>query len=271
MFGPLSRWRQAGAFLLVALLALPLFAAERIRLATTTSTYNSGLLDALLPEFERATGIQVQVLSVGTGQALRLGRDGDVDLVMTHAPAAEEAFVEAGHGIDPRRLMYNDFVLVGPANDPVGLRESEGVVEAFERMARGNTPFISRGDDSGTHKKELEIWALTQYDPSFAHYHAVGQGMGRVLLMASEMQGYTLTDRGTWLAMRQRLDLELLAEGSIDLANPYQVILVNPQRHPHVQLAAATQFRDWLVSAEGQALIGRFTVDGEPLFFPDAD
>lgn len=249
---------------------LPVSAADIIRLATTTSTYNSGLLDHLLPRFEQQQGVKVQVLSVGTGQALKLGQEGDVDLVMTHAPAAEEAFVEAGYGIEPCSLMYNDFVLVGPRNDPLQLAQSEGVLDAMDRIRLGKGTFISRGDDSGTHKKELELWMLSGSMPKFSGYRAVGQGMGKVLLMASEMQGYTLTDRGTWLALRPKLDLQLLVEGSVNLANPYQVILVNPERHPGINQKGARLLRDWLISEEGQALIGSFRIDGEPLFFPDA-
>ncbi|MBE0507216.1 MAG: substrate-binding domain-containing protein [Marinospirillum sp.] len=257
-------------FTLLFSFCLPLSAADIIRLATTTSTYNSGLLDHLLPHFEKKQGVKVQVLSVGTGQALKLGQDGDVDLVMTHAPAAEEAFVEAGYGIEPRSLMYNDFVLVGPKNDPLQLAQSEGVLDAIDRIRLGKGIFISRGDDSGTHKKELELWALSGNMPDFSGYRAVGQGMGKVLLMASEMQGYTLTDRGTWLALRSKLDLQLLVEGSVDLANPYQVILVNPKRHPSINQKGARQLRDWLISKEGQTLIGNFQINGEQLFFPDA-
>lgn len=242
-----------------------------VRLATTTSTYNSGLLGHLLPQFEQQHGIRVQVLSVGTGQALKLGQDGDVDLVMTHAPAAEEAFVEAGHGIEPRSLMYNDYVLVGPKSDPLNLEQAEGILDALEKIHQRNHVFVSRGDDSGTHKKELELWSQAGLQPTFRNYRAVGQGMGRVLTMSSEMQGYTLTDRGTWLAMRARLDLALLYEGGIDLANPYQVILVNPQRHPAINQQGARLLRDWLISEEGQALINSFTVDGDPLFFADAN
>lgn len=256
--------------LLLTLVTTGLQAAEIVRLATTTSTYNSGLLDHLLPEFQRESGIQVQVLSVGTGQALRLGQDGDVDLVMTHAPAAEQAFVDAGYGIEPRSLMYNDFVVLGPKADPVKLREASNVNDAFQRIARANAIFVSRGDDSGTHKKELEIWETSGERPVFRNYRAVGQGMGSVLLMSSELEAYTLTDRSTWLAMRDRLDLELLVEGDRELANPYQVILVNPARHPDANTTGARRFSDWLVSDKGQALINGFKVGGDQLFFGDA-
>lgn len=246
------------------------FADTQLRLATTTSTYNSGLLDFLLPEFEAKTGVQVQVISVGTGAALRLGQDGDVDLVMTHAPEAEAAFVAAGYGIEPKALMYNDFVIVGPVDDPSGLKEARSAVDAFKRMVTSNVLFISRGDESGTHIKETEIWQAADITLPFAGYRAVGQGMGRVLSIADELQAYALTDRGTWLAMKRKLDLALVYEGDERLFNPYQVILVNPDRHPHVKVNVARQLSDWLVSAEGQALINAFEIEGEALFFASA-
>ncbi|KAA0875077.1 substrate-binding domain-containing protein [Nitrincola tapanii] len=260
--------------LLCLLLALcissNLQAQTQLRLATTTSTYNSGLLDYLLPHFEQASGIQVQVISVGTGAALRLGQDGDVDLVMTHAPEAETEFVAAGYGIEPRALMYNDFVIVGPAQDPAGIAQKQTAVDAFARIVLQGAIFVSRGDDSGTHIKELSYWQALEQTLPFPGYRAVGQGMGRVLSIADEMQGYTLTDRGTWLAMRAKLDNQLLLQGDPSLFNSYQVILVNPERHPHVQVDEARRFSDWLVSETGQALINAFQVDGEPLFFASA-
>lgn len=259
-------------FVLFCLLAIsfPLLAQDIVRLATTTSTYSSGLLDYLLPHFEKKHGTQVQVLSVGTGQALRLGQDGDVDLVLTHAPNAESAFVEAGHGIKPKSLMYNDFVLLGPLQDPLNLYEARGVLDAFDQIRASNQAFISRGDDSGTHKKEMELWNRSGGLPEFSRYQAVGQGMGRTLIMTSELQGYTLADRGTWLAMQDKLELEIVYEGGIDLANPYQVILVNPERHPDINHTGAQNLQDWLVSPKAQQLIDSFTVNGEQLFYSDA-
>lgn len=245
-------------------------AEKRLRLATTTSTYNSGLLDYLLPYFEAETAIRIQVISVGTGAALRLGQDGDVDLVMTHAPAAEAAFVAAGHGIDPRSLMYNDFILVGPVTDPADLQSADSVLDAFNRIAESGSVFVSRGDESGTHMKELALWESAGQAPPFDGYRSVGQGMGPVLSLADEMEGYALTDRGTWLAMKNRLDLTLLYEGDESLFNPYQVILVNPERHPHVETELAKLLTEWLVSAEGQRLIDSFQIDGEALFFASA-
>ncbi len=242
-----------------------------LRLATTTSTYNSGLLDYLLPIYQEQTGVRIQVISVGTGAALRLGQDGDVDLVMTHAPEAEAAFVEAGHGVLPRALMYNDFVIVGPGSDPASLGSAQNVLDAFAQIAQSGAIFVSRGDESGTHIKELELWALANQSLPFDGYRSVGQGMGRVLSLADEMEGYTLTDRGTWLAMKSRLDSTLLFEGDEQLFNPYQVILVNPERHPHTLYDAAKAFADWLVSTEGQDLIDSFQVEGEQLFFASAE
>ncbi|WP_404416376.1 substrate-binding domain-containing protein [Marinospirillum sp.] len=259
-------------FILFCLLAIsfPLLAQDVVRLATTTSTYNSGLLDYLLPHFEEQHANEVQVLSVGTGQALRLGQDGDVDLVLTHAPEAEAAFVEAGHGIEPKGLMYNDFILLGPPQDQLNLYEARGVLDAFDQIRASNQTFISRGDDSGTHKKELELWNRSGGLPEFSRYQAVGQGMGRTLIMTSELQGYTLADRGTWLAMQEQLELEVVYEGGIDLANPYQVILVNPERHSGINHSGARKLQDWLVSPEAQKLIDRFSVNGEQLFYSDA-
>ncbi|SFC50941.1 tungstate transport system substrate-binding protein [Marinospirillum celere] len=255
----------------LAFVSNSILAADPVRVATTTSTYNSGLLDYLLPEFEKETGLRVQVLSVGTGQALRLGQDGDVDLVITHAPEAEEAFVELGHGVDPRGLMYNDYILVGPRPDRLNLYEAEGILDALEKIHRRNAPFISRGDDSGTYNKEKELWERSGLKPNFSRYQAVGQGMGRVLIMSNELQAYTLADRGTWLAMQSRLKMQIVYEGGIDLANPYQVILVNPARHTSLNHQEAKKLRDWLVSPRGQSLINNFTIEGEQLFFGDAE
>lgn len=255
----------------VLLMFIPWFAMAAhadttLRLATTTSTYHSGLLDYLLPVYQERTGIQVQVISVGTGAALRLAQDGDVDLVMTHAPDAEAAFVEAGHGVMPRLLMYNDFVIVGPHADPALLQSARSLKDALTNIAQGNVIFVSRGDDSGTYIKELQLWQLADQALPFDGYRSVGQGMGRVLSLADEMEGYALTDRGTWLAMKHQLDLALLFAGDEHLFNPYQVILVNPDRHPHVEYDQAKAFADWLVSDQGQMLIRNFSVDGEALF-----
>ncbi|WP_217516323.1 substrate-binding domain-containing protein [Vibrio metschnikovii] len=243
----------------------------RIRLATTTSTYHSGLLDYLLDEFKKDSGYTVDVLATGTGKALKLGENGDVDLVMTHDPKAEAQFIEKGYGILPRKVMYNDFVLVGPKNDPAKVSEQDNIQQAFSAIAKHNHLFISRGDESGTHKKELAIWQENQITPIFSQYRSVGQGMGPTLTMASEMQAYTLTDRGTWLAYQNKLDLVILYQVDPLLFNPYQVILVNPERYPNTHYQGAKILSDWLVNPKGQQLINQFRVHGQALFVANAN
>ena len=245
-------------------------AADTVRLATTTSTYNSGLLDYLLPKFEADHPYQIQVIPVGTGKALRLGRDGDVDLVLTHAPAAEKAFVDAGYGVEPHGVMYNDFVIVGPPDDPAGIAGGDDATQAFATLAEDEALFVSRGDDSGTDKKEKILWEQAGVTPDFDGFRAAGQGMGEVLKMASELQGYTLTDRGTWLAMQDKLDLEIMVEGDTQLFNPYQVILVNPERYDGLNTQGARVLAEWLVSDEGQSLIDDFRLNGKVLFHASA-
>ncbi|NWO56838.1 substrate-binding domain-containing protein [Chromohalobacter israelensis] len=245
-------------------------AADTVRLATTTSTYNSGLLDYLLPKFEADHPYQIQVIPVGTGKALRLGRDGDVDLVLTHAPAAEKAFVDAGYGVEPHGVMYNDFVIVGPSDDPAGIAGGDDATQAFATLAEDEALFVSRGDDSGTDKKEKILWEQAGVTPDFDGFRAAGQGMGEVLKMASELQGYTLTDRGTWLAMQDKLDLEIMVEGDTQLFNPYQVILVNPERYDGLNTEGARALAEWLVSDEGQSLIDDFRLNGKVLFHASA-
>jgi len=242
----------------------------KIRLATTTSTYHSGLLDFLLPEFKKDTGYAVDVLAAGTGKSLRMGQNGDVDLVMTHAPKSEAKFVDAGYGVLPRQLMYNDFVLVGPKADPAQINADKDVVKALAGIASYNATFISRGDDSGTNKKELGLWAQAKMQPNFAGYKAVGQGMGPTLNMASELQAYTLTDRGTWLAYQNKLDLKVVVQGDKRLFNPYQVILVNPSRYPEINYQGAKVFSDWLVNPKAQAMINSYKRNGEQLFVANA-
>ena len=245
-------------------------AADTVRLATTTSTYNSGLLDYLLPKFEADHPYQIQVIPVGTGKALRLGRDGDVDLVLTHAPAAEKAFVDAGYGVEPHGVMYNDFVIVGPSDDPAGIAGGDDATQAFATLAEDEALFVSRGDDSGTDKKEKILWEQAGVTPDFDGFRAAGQGMGEVLKMASELQGYTLTDRGTWLAMQDKLDLEIMVEGDTQLFNPYQVILVNPERYDGLNTQGARALAEWLISDEGQSLIDGFRLNGKVLFHASA-
>jgi tungstate transport system substrate-binding protein len=255
---------------LIILIAAPLSAEEYLRLATTTSTENSGLLAELNPVFEKKTGIKVHVIAVGTGKALRLGRDGDVDLVMVHAPAAEMAFVEQGSGIERQPLMHNDFVILGSPDDPAGISEASTVAEAFRRIQKTGSTFVSRGDDSGTHKKEKQLWALVgSEDPSGEWYLAVGQGMGQVLRIADEKLAYTLSDRGTYLAFSDKLLLQVLFENADELINPYHVILVNPEKHPHTKTNLARKYVAFITGPEGQALIRDFKVNGKQLFHPD--
>ncbi len=243
---------------------------NHIRLATTTSTYHSGLLDYLLPEFKKQTGYQVDVIAAGTGRALRMAQNGDVDLVITHAPQAEAQFVSKGYGIQPRKLMYNDFIIVGPESDPAKVRTSKSAIAVFKAIADKNARFVSRGDESGTHKKEQQIWQQLRAEPDFKAYRSVGQGMGPTLNMASEMQGYTITDRGTWLAYQSQVDLVVLFQGDEILFNPYQVIMVNPKRYPAINYQGAQALSDWLVDTHGQALINRFRLNDKALFVADA-
>lgn len=255
--------------LAVVLAAPPVQSDQRtVRLATTTSTENSGLLSVLLPPFEQRSGYKVHVIAVGTGKALRIARNGDVDVVMVHAPVAERKFVAAGHGVNRRDLMYNDFVIVGPKADPAGIRGTSDPGVALARVATQGTPFLSRGDDSGTHKKEQQLWAAAGVKPAGSWYREVGQGMGRVLQMAAELDAYTLTDRGTWLAMRAKLPLEILVRGNTRLFNPYSIIAVSPARYAGVNYAGAMALIAWVTSVSGQAIVRDFTIDGEPLFRP---
>ncbi len=242
--------------------------AQPLRLATTTSTENSGLLSYLLPAFEKRSGVSVHVIAVGTGKALRIARAGDVDVVMVHARPAERRFVADGHGVGRREFMYNDFVVVGPGNDPAKIADTDSVAEALQRIAASGSRFVSRGDDSGTHKKELALWQMAGVKPDRDWYVESGLGMGKVLQMASELDAYTLTDRGTWIAYRGHLELALLLQGDPPLFNPYGVIAVNPARHPHVNYAGATALIEWLASTQGQKMIARYTVDGQALFHP---
>ena len=255
--------------LLVALCGISAH-ADTLRLATTTSTENSGLLAAILPDFEQKTGIGVHVIAVGTGKALRMGRDGDVDVVLVHARPAEETFVAEGYGVERHPVMHNDFVIVGPADDPAGIAGSGDAASALKRIAASQARFVSRGDDSGTHKKELSLWRAAGIAPQGRWYLQAGQGMGKVLQMASEMQAYTMTDRGTWLAMRDKLDLKLLVEGDERLFNPYGIIAVNPARHPGVKYREANELIKWFTSEETKRKIAAFRIGGEQLFVPDS-
>jgi tungstate transport system substrate-binding protein len=241
---------------------------KELRLATTTSTENSGLLGVLLPVFEQHTGWRVRVVAVGTGAALKIGANGDADLVLVHARPAEDKFVAAGFGVHRRDVMFNDFVIVGPKADPAGLRGTTSGAAALRQIAERKQRFVSRGDDSGTHQMELALWADAGGLPKWPGYLPAGRGMGEVLMMASELSAYTLTDRGTYAAMRARLELVVLVEGDRALANPYGIIAVNPERHPHVNFKGALALIDWMTSPDGQKRIAAYRVNGAQLFFP---
>lgn len=258
------------AFTAFALAAMSPATARDIKLATTTSTDNSGLLRVILPAFEAKYGVRVQVIPVGTGKALKLAENGDVDVTLVHARPAENAFVAAGHGVNRRDVMYNDFVIVGPGDDPAGIRGLNDVVEAMRKLKQAGVRFISRGDDSGTHKMELSYWNLAGVEPGGPAYLSAGQGMGEVLTMSASLRGYTLADRATFAAYRRRTGLEILVEADSRLFNPYGIIAVNPKKYPGVNYSGAMTLIEWLTSAEGQKLIAGFKVDGVQLFFPSA-
>ena len=242
-------------------------------LATTTSTEDSGLLNFILPDFTAQTGATVEVVAVGTGQALQIGRDGNADVVLVHARASEDQFMDEGHGVRREDVMYNDFIIVGPSEDPAGIGGGQDVVAALAQIAQAEASFVSRGDDSGTHSKEKSVWTVAGIDPAGDWYISAGQGMGAVLTMADELPAYTLTDRATYLARTlEGTSLVILVEGDPLLFNPYGVIAVNPDKGAHIQLDLANQFIDWLISPETQARIGEFGVAefGSSLFVPDA-
>ena len=243
-------------------------------LATTTSTQDSGLLDVLVPTFQEQTGYTVQTVAVGSGAALAMAEEGNADVLLVHAPASEKALMDAGWGKDRFLVMHNDFVIVGPADDPAGIKGTSTAVKAFQKIADAGVDFITRGDDSGTHKMELSLWGKTASDPNGqAWYLDSGQGMGATLTIASEKQAYTLTDRATYLANKENLDLEILVEGDAALLNIYHVITVNPEKWEKSNYDSAIAFAEFMTAPETQAVIGEFGVEefGQPLFFPDAD
>lgn len=254
--------------------ALPGAAQQgRVLVQSTTSTLNSGLYDHLLPQVERDTGLQVAVVAVGTGQAINNARNGDADVLLVHDRAAEEAFVAEGHGIARHDLMYNDFVIIGPAEDPAGLGAADSLADALRRLATGAARFVSRGDDSGTHRRERALWAaagLTEAAVPSAWYYEVGAGMGATLRVAVELGGYALTDRATWIAYAGKRTHRVLFEGDEALFNQYGIIAVNPDKHAHVNARGAQAFIDWMLSEKGQAQIAAFRVNGQQVFFPNA-
>lgn len=241
-------------------------------LATTTSTRDSGLLDYLLPLFEQQTGYKVKMVAVGTGEALKMGEEGNADVLLVHAPASEKTYMEGGFGKDRFLVMHNDFIIVGPADDPAKIKESANTKDAFTAIAQTKSIFISRGDDSGTNKAELTIWKSAGITPEGDWYIKTGQGMGDTLRVASEKEGYTLTDRATYLSLKDSLSLPILYQGDAALLNIYHVITVNPDKWPKVNYTGAMAFANWLVSADTQKLIADFGLDkyGQPLFFADA-
>ena len=264
-------FRQLIIFFCVMLMGGMAYAEESIIVASTTSTEQSGLFGYILPRFEAKTGIKVKVVALGTGQALDTARRGDADVVFVHDRPAEDKFVAEGWGVDRRDVMYNDFVIVGPKADASKVKGTTDVVEGFRRIAAGNTPFISRGDKSGTNAAELRFWKELNVDPKeWAGYKEAGAGMGPTLNMAAAMGAYTLSDRGTWLSFKNRQDLEIVLAGDTRLFNPYGVMLVNPAKYPHVKKEAGMKFINWITSREGQETIAAYKINGEQLFFPSA-
>lgn len=270
-------------------------AQETIKMSTTTSTQDSGLLEVLLPEFKKDTGIEVQVLAKGTGAAIRDGEDGNVDVIFVHDPDREEKFVANGFGTKRYKVMHNDFVILGDASDPAGIKGGRDAAAAFKVIADKKAEFISRGDESGTHFKELDVWKKSGVSmektskktvkagkevevvfeaPAGPWYLSIGQGMGKTLIMAAEKKAYTLSDRGTFISQKfgiaEPTPLEIMVEGDEALFNPYGVIPVNPAKHPHTKVEAATKFADWLVSERGQKVIADYKLKGQQVFYPDA-
>ncbi|MEA2118253.1 substrate-binding domain-containing protein [Halovibrio sp. HP20-50] len=246
-------------------------ADDYITLASTTSTENSGLFDAIIPTFTEKTGIEVHVVAVGTGQAFEIARRGDADSLLVHDTAGEEQFVADGYATERLDVMYNDFVIVGPSSDPAGISDSETVIDAMQHIAESESPFASRGDDSGTNRAELRLWEDAGVTPQGEWYRELGSGMGPTLNTAAGMDAYAMTDRATWVAFDNPQDLTLLFEGDEALFNQYGSLLLSAERHPHLKHDLAAQWHEWLVSEQGQQAIADFEVDGQQLFFPNAE
>lgn len=257
-------------FAVMAIMSSAVFAVEHLKLSTTTSTDNSGLLAVLHPAFEAKYDAKVDVIAVGTGKALKIGSNGDVDVVFVHAPAAELKYVQSGDFIDRKAVMHNDFVIVGPDSDPADLKNAVSAADALQRIANTQSSFISRGDDSGTHKKEKALWQVAGIEPKGAWYVAAGQGMGAVLKIADEKQAYALTDRGTQIAYANKMVLKVIYQGDEGLFNPYHVMAVNPEKHSHVKYDLATKYIEFVTGEEGQAIIAGFRKSDQQLFYPDA-
>ena len=256
------------SLILVLTLCSTALAEERLKMSTTTSTQDSGLLKVLLPPFEKKNNCKVDVIAVGTGQALKLGEAGDVDVVFVHARKLEDKFVADGFGVNRKDVMYNDFVIIGPKSDPAGIAKAKSAAEALKMIAAKGTIFISRGDKSGTHIKEKELWQAAGIEPKGAWYVEAGQGMGPVITMATERQGYTMADRGTYNAFKaKKTDLIVLFQGEKGLFNPYGIMAVNPKKHSHVKFDLARRFIEFVTASEGQGLIAGYKVNNEPVFF----
>ncbi len=271
-----NAWRNTMKRIFTLILTLTLLtslssvsaAEERLKLSTTTSTQDSGLLKVLLPPFEKQHNVKVDVIAVGTGQALKLGEAGDVDVVFVHARKLEDKFVADGFGVNRKDVMYNDFVIIGPKGDPAGIAKAKSVAEAMKMIAAKGAIFISRGDKSGTHTKEKDIWKTAGIEPKGSWYVEAGQGMGPVIIMATERQGYTLADRGTYNAFKARkTDLTVLYQGDKGLFNPYGVIAVNPKKHSHVKYDLTLAFINYVTGQTGQEIIAAYKVNGDPVFF----
>ena len=264
----------AGFALALATAVNPAAAGDSIIVQSTTSTQNSGLYDHILPMFKEKTGIDVRVVAVGTGQALENGRRGDGDVLLVHAKPAEEQFVAEGYGVERYDVMYNDFVIVGPASDPAGVKGMDDARAALAKIAEEQAVFASRADDSGTHKKELSLWDVASVDPTEASgtwYRETGSGMGATLNTGIGMDAYVMTDRATWISFGNRGGHEILVEGDLALFNQYGIIMVNPEKHPNVSVEAAQTLIDWILSEDGQSAIASFKVEGQQLFTPNAD
>lgn len=242
---------------------------KRLKLATTTSTVNSGLLEQLNPPFEEKNNIKIDVISVGSGKAIRLAVNGDVDMVLSHAPKAEQKFVASGYGIERKPVMHNDFVIVGPKNDPSNIKDMKSIKEVMASLYKKGCFFVSRGDDSGTHKKEKQLWDLIKKKPQGNWFLSVGQDMGTVLRIADDKKAYTLTDRGTYTAYRKKINLDILYENDELLFNPYHVIIVNPNKHKHVKYEFAQKYSNFIRGEQGQEIIRNFRIENEILFYPD--
>jgi tungstate transport system substrate-binding protein len=256
--------------ILILTVSTAVIAQDRLIMATTTSTENSGLLDELVPPFEEKFNVRVDVVSVGTGAAIELGENGDADIIFVHARAAEDEFVEAGYGVNRRDVMYNDFVVLGPPSDPAGIEGMESAEEVFQTIADSGSEFVSRGDNSGTNKKELSLWDMAGINPDGSWYIESGQGMGASITMADEREAYILADRGTYLAYSGEIDLEILSSGDPALFNPYGIIPINPAYHTHVNYQMAMAFVGYVTSQQGQNIINNYSRYGEQLFYPNA-